>query len=590
MSDNPDIFAGIGASPGVVVGRVFLLDRRLVRPPHYHIEPDQIDYETDRLETAVKVSVEQLEAIRSRFVDGGLDHQSILEAHEMMLRDQAMLDEANQLIRNEYLNAEWAVDKVLTRLRALFEQVSEPYLRERRSDIDFVGERLLRNLSGRNIDLSNLGPIQSGTIVVAHDLSPADTAQLSRQRITGFVTEIGARTSHTSIVARSLGVPAVVGVRDIFEKIGSGDVVLVDGFAGQVIVRPNEEQRERARSKHSQYERVRLDLLEAQALPAETLDGRRIRMGGNIEMPHEVGAVFERGGECIGLYRTEFMYIGRPTLPNEEEHYRTYCQIFEEVGPAEVTIRSVDLGADKLPGGEEALDEPNPALGLRAIRYSLQRPEIFEPQIAGLLRAAVRGNARLMLPMISGVAELLQAKEIIEDVKRRLTRQGKQFARKLPIGIMVEVPSAVVMAESLAEEVDFFSIGTNDLMQYLLAIDRTNNRVAYLYDPLHPAMLRTLKTIIDAAHRSRIDVSVCGEMAGELRYTPILLASGVDQLSMNSASLPPVKRLLRELDSNDCRGLWEHALRCRTHTEVDELVDDFLAAKGSEWVTAWQTQ
>ncbi len=585
---TPQVFEGIAASPGVVVGRVYLIDRRRVRIPRYHIETDQVDYETNRLTEAVHKSVEQLEAVRERFVHGGHDHQAILEAHEMMLRDQALLDEAHQIIRKELRNAEWVVEEVISRLRSLFEQVSEPYLRERRSDIDFVGERILRNLAGQPTDLSAIEPSQSGTIVVAHDLSPADTAQLVRHRITGFVTELGSRTSHTSIIARSLGVPAVVGARGIFECAGSGDVVLIDGFSGRATLRPNPNERKTALAKGSAFERVHMDLLEARALPATTLDGHAIKVAGNIEMPHEVTDVFDRGGTGIGLYRTEFMYVSRTTLPNEEEHYRNYCQIFEEIGDAEVTIRTLDLGADKVPGNEEGLDEPNPALGLRAIRYSMRRPELFEAQVAGLLRAGVRGNARLMLPMISGIAELRRAKEMIETVKTRLTREKKLFVHNLPVGIMIEVPSAVLVADLLAAEVDFMSIGSNDLMQYLLAIDRTNNHVAYLYDPLHPAMLRSIETVMQAARRADIEVSMCGEMAGELRSLPILLASGIHQLSMNSSSLPPIKRLVRELRLDDCKELLRHCMACTTQTEVNALTDEFFAQKTDDWVSVWQ--
>jgi len=530
-----------------------------------------------------------LEAVRTQFVGDGMDHHLILEAHEMMLRDQALYDEAKQLIETEQRNAEWAVNKVISRLRGLLDRVSDSYFRERRTDIDFVGERILRNLGGQSTDVQEIEPLQQGTIVVAHDLSPVDTALLAGQRITAFVTEVGGKTSHTSIVSRSLGVPAVVGTHGVFDAAGSGDTIIVDGLQGMVIVRPTSADLEAARRRAASYQqRVNFDLIEAKALPARTLDGVDLIIAGNIELPNEIGALLDRGGEAIGLYRTEFMYLGRRTPPGEEDHYRTYCQIFDEMGDRPVTVRTLDLGGEKIFEGMAAAEaEPNPALGMRAVRYCLERPEIFEPQLAGLLRAGTRGDLRVMLPMISGVDELRQVREVLEGAKRRLVREGKEFNPNVPIGVMVEVPSAAATADLLARESDFFAIGTNDLMQYLLAIDRTNDRVAYLYDPLHPAMLRTLHQIVSAARGAGIPVSICGEMAGDPEHTAILVGMGFDQLSMNAGSIPQVKRLVRELNHHECVTLVEDALRAVTVAEVNELVRDFLAAKAPLASSMW---
>jgi phosphoenolpyruvate-protein phosphotransferase (PTS system enzyme I) len=574
------VFKGIGASPGVAIGRIFLLDRRQVRVPRYHVEPDQVEYEINRLKAAIAKSVQQLEAIRGRFRGEGVDHQAILEAHEMMLGDQALLAEAEQLIRDELRNAEWAVNKVIGRLRSMFDRVSDAYFKDRRGDIDFVGDRIVRNLVGQVADVADIGRLDEGTVVVAHDLSPVDTALLSRHRVTAFVTEVGGKTSHTSIIARSQGVPAVVGVHGIFEAAGSGDSVLVDGLDGSVIVRPAPPQIERGRKRLARYQRINLDLLEARALPARTLDGIDYTIAGNIELPTEVPHVLDRGGEAIGLYRTEFMFIGRSEPPGEEDHYRTYCQIFDEIGTdREVTVRTLDLGGDKNFSGAYHDPEPNPALGLRAIRYCLQNPDTFRSQIAGLLRAGTRGKLRIMLPMISVIDELRRAREIIAQVSERLSAEGKEHRKDIPIGIMIEVPSAVLTADHLAREADFFAVGTNDLIQYLLAIDRTNDRVAYLYHPLHPAMLRTLDRITKAAKAQGIPVSVCGEMAGEPEHTPILVGFGMAQLSMNAGSIPQVKRLVRELAREDCEQLLVEALECTTALEVEELVRRFLEAK-----------
>ncbi len=579
MSGRPRIFRGIGASIGVAIGRVYLLDRRQVRAPRFHIQPDQVAYEIKRLEQAIDKSVEQLEGIRSRFVGGGVDHQAILEAHELMLRDRALLDEASTLITTEHINAEWAVSRVITRIRSLFDKVSDAYIRERRGDIDFVGERILRNLVGASADIADLAGIDDGTVVVAHDLSPVDTALLSRHRITAFVTEVGGKTSHTSIIARSLEIPAVVGVHGIVDAAGSGDMVVVDGQAGTVMLRPTRVQMDRGRAKAETLRLHNLELLEAKSLPARTIDGQDVTVAGNIELPNEVAMVLSRGGEAIGLYRTEFLFLGRSQLPGEEDHYRAYSRIFDEVGDRQVTIRTLDLGGDKVFGPMRDEPEPNPALGLRAVRYCFANPALFEAQIAGLLRAATRGNVRMMLPMISGVAELRRAKEVIEQVHERLTHEGKEHRKDLPIGIMVEVPSAAVTADLLAREVDFFAIGTNDLIQYLLAIDRTNERVDYLYHPLHPAVLRVLKQVSVAANTAKIPISICGEMAGDLEHTAVLLGLCFTQLSMNAGSIPRVKRLVRELVHKECEDLLGDALECSTAEEVEELVGAFMREK-----------
>lgn len=579
MSGQPRVFRGIGASPGVAIGRVFPLDRRQVRAPRYHIQPDQVAYETQRLKRAIAKSVEQVEAIRSRFDSGGVDHHAILKAHEMMLEDTALLDEAASLIKVELVNAEWAISRVISRIRSLFDRVSDSYFRERRGDIDFVGERILRNLVGQVNDLAELPNLEDGTIIVAHDLSPADTAMLARHRLTAFVTEVGGKTSHTSIIARSLEVPAVVGVHGIVDAAGSGDLMLVDGGEGTVVLRPSRAQLEKGRERSEHYRIMSLDLLEAKSLPARTLDGRDIVVAGNIELPNEVATVLGRGGEAIGLYRTEFLFLGRSDPPGEEDHYRTYCHIFDEVGDREVTIRTFDLGGEKVFAGRPYEPEQNPALGLRAIRYCFEYPHLFEAQLAGLLRASVHGRLRILLPMVSGITELRMAKDIIAVVQRRLEREGKPFNHALPIGIMVEVPSAAIAADDLTRECDFFAVGTNDLMQYLLAIDRANERVDYLYHPLHPAVLRTLKMVTDAATRAKIRVSVCGEMAGDPEHTAILVGMGFDQLSAAASSIPQVKRIVRELRNEDCVTLVREALQCVTHHEADELVRDFLRYK-----------
>lgn len=580
---RPKVYRGIGASPGVAIGAVFLLERGQVRVPHRHVAPEQVPEELARLRAAVTASIDQLVALRPRLATSrAQDHQSILDAHEMMLRDKAMLAETEALIEGEQINAEWAVSRVIGRIRAVFERISDTYLKERQTDIDFTGDRILRNLGGALPDEAADVTPGEDAIIVARDLSPVDTTLLTRHKVMGFVTEIGGKTSHTSIIARSLDVPAVVGVNGILQTAGSGDVIVVDGLDGNVMLRPSRAQLARGRRRSRVFHQANLALLEAKALPACTPDGFVMQVAGNIELPREVAGVIDKGGESIGLYRTEYMFLSRNDLPSEDEHYETYRHLVHDLGGRQLTVRTFDLGGDKVMGPAHfSGPEPNPALGLRAIRLCLADAELFETQLAGLLRAAVHGNLRIMLPMISGVEELLAAKASLDKVALRLAKEGKPFRRDVPVGVMVEVPSAVLCAEQLCEHADFLSIGTNDLMQYLLAIDRTNERVAYLYRPLHPAMLRCLTMVIDAAAKAQVPVSICGEMAGDSDYTPIFVGMGVTQLSMNAGSIPRIKRFVRELPRAACQQLVAEALKMQGVDQTERLVQAFVSKRSA---------
>ena len=587
MQSESRIFNGIGASGGVAIGKVCLLDRRQVRVPRHHINPEHCASEVSRLEQAITTSYEQLESIRSQFVHDGMDHHAILEAHEMMIRDPALLEEASRLILSEHINAEWAISRVISRLRRLFEEMEDSYLRQRRGDIDFVGDRIIRNLTGKTADISELGPLKPGTIIVAHDLGPADTVLLAEQNVTALITEIGGKTSHSSIIARSMSIPAAVGVHGIFDVVGDGDLIAVDGFNGSVELLPDPTRVQYWQSKAASAQQNWQTLLKETALPAETEDHHTISIAGNIEIPQDAHNVFEHGGESIGLYRTEFLYLQK-NEPDEELHYQTYTSIAKLAQGRSVTIRTVDIGADKL-FGAHANDpvEPNPVLGLRGIRHSLNHPEMFKMQLAGILRAGVHGHLRILLPMITAADEIRQTRSLITEVSADLKKRKLSHTTEIPVGAMIEVPCAVFAADSICREVDFLSVGTNDLLQYLLAIDRGNDRVAYLYRPLHPAVLRSLKYVIDFAQRHHTPLSICGEMAGEIKHVPTLLGLGFRDLSMNAGTIPRIKRLIREINISRCQELVAKLLETESIEDIENLAIGFLheelASESSVW-------
>lgn len=574
-------FEGIGASPGIAVGRAFIVDRRRVRTPKYHIPPDEIEDELMRLETAIKLSEHQLDEIRGRLkAEGeGQEHLLILQAHQMMLSDEMLVDEARKLVREERINAEWSIRRTVRRIKRVFDNIDHEYFRERRGDVDFVGDRIIRNLMGQVVDVDEMPP--DDAIVVAHDLSPADTVVLARHKILGIVTDVGAKTSHSAIVARALEIPAVVGVGRLSELTGRGDTVVVDGTHGVVILSPTSHEIDDYRAARRRYLAHEQELLTNRDLPAETSDGHRVSLLGNIEFAREVDTILAHGGEGIGLYRTEFLYLGRRDLPTEEEHYEVYKEILSAMAPRPVTVRTFDLGGDKVPMTGRAR-EPNPAMGLRAMRLCMKEPSIILPQLRALLRAAVHGELRIMFPMISGLGELRQAKELLEQARRSLEKDGIEHASSVPVGIMIELPSAAVVADVLATEADFFSIGTNDLIQYSLGIDRQNREVAYLYKPLHPAILRLVGQVARAGRAAGIPVAMCGEMAGEPLYTQILLALGLDSLSMNAGSIAVVKRIVKASSLEESEALLEEALALPTVEEIERLVRDHTRKRFGE--------
>jgi phosphotransferase system enzyme I (PtsI) len=557
---------GIPAAPGVAIGRVFPVDRRRARVPRFHIPPEEVESEIARLDAAVKESVDQLLQIRRSLGEG--EQGAILDAHRLMADDPSLLEGAKGLIREELLNAEWAVRRLV---RDMSEKLgSDGYLAERRADLDEVGDRIVHNLIGEKPMLVALP--EEEVVIVAFDLPTAEAAVLlSSGKIKGLVTDFGSKTSHTAILARALEVPCVVGAGQASEIARAGDVIALDGSTGEVLVSPDAEEIRRFEAARAAAKSREAELLEDRDLPAQTRDGRRIFLFANIEFPEEVPSVIAHGGEGVGLYRTEFLYLNREELPTEEEHYSAYSSILERMQGRPVTIRTLDLGGDKLPIGHRS-HEPNPALGLRAIRFTLRHPQLFRTQVRALLRASLHGTLQIMLPMIAAVGELREAKVQIEAIRQELLREGKPVQEKIPIGIMLETPAAALAADRLARECDFFSIGTNDLIQYSLAIDRSNRDVAYLYKPLHLGVLRLIQASVDGAKDAGIECAMCGEMAGDPVYALILLALGLDNLSMNPADIPKVKRVIRSTSLADAKKLLEEAMAFSSHDEIERYV------------------
>jgi phosphotransferase system enzyme I (PtsI) len=567
------ILVGLAASPGIAIGRCWTIDRRRVRTPKRRLAPEEVETEIQRLKNALELSDVQLADVRSKIARtdgaGTADHTAILDMHRMMLKDEMLVLEAQRLIREERLNAEWAVKRALRKIKGAFHEQADEYFKERRADIDFVGERIVKNLVGQPVDVDDLPP--EGAIIVAHDLSPADTALLLHERkIGGFVTDVGTKTSHTAIVARALELPAVVGVGRISTLTERGDWIVVDGGRGTVVINPTPEERTGYQDARERYLAEERQLLADKDLPATTLDGTTVRLVGNIEFAEEVPSLVAHGGEAVGLYRTEFLYLQREELPSEEEQVENYVEMLEALRPRPVTIRTFDLGGDKLPAGFRSHAE-NPALGLRAIRYCLRQPDMFRAQLRALLRAAPHGNLRIMFPMISGIVELRAAKRALYEARDELVREGHEVEVP-PIGIMIELPSAAMVADRLARECEFFSIGTNDLIQYTIGIDRQNKDVAYLYRPLHLAVLRSLQNIVRAAKNAGISVAMCGEMAGDPTYTLVLLALGFEELSMAAGQIAAVKGIVRRTSRAEAQALLERAMEFSTAEEIERYV------------------
>jgi len=560
------VLKGIGASPGICIGKAYLVDREGVDVvDRYAISEKGVKNEVKRFKSAVQNAKQDLRAIIENS-PAELQKANILETHVVLLNDKLLYGRTIEAIEKERVNAEWALKTVVNQIKAVFQEMPDPYLKERVSDIIHVSSLVMHNLMGA--EAQSIGAIGKRVILVARDLSAADTSQINLERIKGFITDLGGKTSHTGIIARSLEIPAVVGLEQATRMVANDDLVIVDGTTGAVIVHPSEQTLMEYVERQASYERYRSVITRDSHLEARTLDGHRIDVMANIELPGEVVAVLNYGGDGIGLYRTEFQYLNRTSFPSENELFENYKDVIEVVAPRPVTFRTLDINGDKAMAIDTGYEEDNSALGLRAIRYCLKRPAVFKTQLRAILRAAVFGSVRILFPMISIHFEICEAKRLLDEAAESLEKDGLPYKRDIPLGAMIEVPSAVVIADLLAREVDFFSIGTNDLIQFTLAIDRSNKQVAHLFQPLDPAVLRMIKRTADVAQENGITVGMCGEMANQPLYTPLLLGMGLHDLSMNSQAIPVVKRMIRLVRIADTQAVVKEVLKQPTALKV----------------------
>src|SRR6266498_1629892 len=563
------IFRGIPVSPGVCRGKLLVVGK-----PHteavirQRVSEAEVPEELKRLEQGLVETRQQILEVQRQVTKGlGAEDASIFDAHLLVLEDPTLVEEVTRLICQEKVTAAYAFQQVAEKYVRTLSGIDDDYLRERATDMRDVTSRMLDNLVGRTTNF-DLGKLKEPCIIISYDLTPSQTAQIDKAMVKGFATDIGSRTSHTAIMARSLRIPAVVGLHSASQQLASGSYALLDGFNGQIVVNPTDQ----TLFEYGQLERKRFTLEEKLRdtidKAAVTLDGTPVVLSANVEQPTDTEAVIASGAEGVGLFRTEYLFINRETLPSEEEQYQAYRQVAAALRPHPVIIRTLDLGGDKFLSHLQVPQEMNPFLGWRAIRFCLQEKDIFRAQLRAILRAAVEGNIKMMYPMISCLAELKQANALVEEYKSELRCEKIPFDENIEIGAMIEIPSAVLTADSLAKCVKFFSIGTNDLIQYTLAVDRLNERIAHLYEPAHPAMLRLIQATVDAGRRNGIWVGVCGEMAGDPALTALLLGLGVDELSVAMSAVPPIKYLIRRLKMSDARALAEFALNCESASEI----------------------
>jgi len=567
---------GVSAAPGIIVGTAFLKDSvRLVVPDTRIDNPER---EVENFKRGMEDTRVEIESIRADMTERmGEDHARIFDAHLLILDDLTIVDGTTEVIRREQLNAAAAFEVTIDHILKSFGEIEDEYLKDRYVDVLDVKRRAIRNLLGES-DAVMMRPTQP-VVIVAHDLSPSDTSQLDRANTLAYATDLGGRTSHTAIIARSQGVPAVVGLDDLFDQVHSGDTIIVDGNTGTVIVKPTPATLEEYELEQKRFHELEEQLLTLTGYPAVTLDDKRFGLGANLDMPDEVESALEHGAQGVGLFRTEYYFISNESLPSEDEQYHVYRSVAEKMGGRSVTIRTLDIGGDKIAQYLHSSAELNPFMGWRGIRFCLTRKDIFKTQLRAIYRASAFGKVRIMFPMISQFEEVMKAKEICAEVMDELRGQQVEFDQTVELGIMIETPSAVAMADQLGKVVDFFSIGTNDLIQYTMAVDRGNAKIAHLYQNLHPAIIRSIKQTVDAARKREIHVSVCGEMCGDPLSMLVLIGLQIDEFSASPNVIPEIKRMIRSVTFDECRSLVKRVMRYRTAGEIETAIEKFLETK-----------
>jgi phosphotransferase system enzyme I (PtsI) len=565
------IFQGVAASGGIGIGPVYLYHPQGFSAPRRNLRPEEVETEKTRYREALAKTKAQIVELETRMQEKlGDEHVAIFQAHQVVLEDPLFLDEIPEAISKRRLNAEHLVEEGLDKFKSLIASLEDPFFRERGVDIQDVGQRLLKNLTGTEKD--QLKKLDREVVVVAPDLAPSDTVTMPPDMVKGFCTDVGGRTSHVAIVARSMGLPAVVGMGALVGEVEDGDLLIVDGNKGLVVVNPNPQTLKQYQRLKESYEAFQRSLEELRALPAVTPDGHGVTLAANIEIPQELDEIFRHGAEGVGLFRTEFIFLDRSEVPSEEEQYEAYRNLAEKVGVSPAILRTLDLGGDKFLVHLNSPHESNPFLGLRAIRFCLKRPDVFKPQLRAILRAAACGPIKVMFPMISNLDEVRQAKQLLVECAKELKVEGKILRDRIEIGAMIEIPSAALMSDLLIQELDFLSIGTNDLIQYTLAVDRVNEAVAYLYEPLNPAILRLIQMTVDACHRYGKWVGMCGEMAGDPQCVPLLLGMGLDEFSVSMSVIPEIKKVIRLMPFDKAQVIAREALKLRTPDEVLDLI------------------
>lgn len=578
-----EILHGVAVSAGISIGKAFFLNRQSRRHiPRETIPASQVECEINRLTAASNKVRDEFEVARAKVPEELREHGAIIDSHLMICQDPKLMQAAATRVRERGITAEWALEQSVESIAAAFSAIDDPYIRERIQDVRVVAERIMQRLLGSQ---GIARALDERMVLIAHDLTPADTIELEQDKIMSFATCEGGKTSHTGILARSLQIPAIVGVEGLEECVRDGELVIIDALRGRILVDPSEDDLATYSDLKYQFENYQKSTTRQCKLPGETVDGFRLDIQANIELADELQSVLDNGGEGVGLYRTEYAFLNRKQMPTEEELFIEYSTIAKSLAPAKVTLRTLDVGADKMMNTQEQLDEPNPALGLRGIRYCLKNQDLFRMQLRAILRASVHGNVAVMFPMISGLKEVRQARYQLNMVRQELDEKGIPYNPNMPVGIMIELPSAVMISETLAQEVDFFSIGTNDLIQYSLGIDRANKHVSYLYQPLHPAIVRSIKYVVDAAHRAGIEVSVCGEVASDPYCIPILMGMQIDGVSIAPQAIPGIKRIIRQVNMEECKQLLREVLSHATVSKINRKVRQTIFKRFPEELT-----